>query len=67
MDYEAELLAEARKAIHECPEHRCEIIDLYTLAMGEVADGESAAHEYELFMGSILEINNDINSKGTTS
>jgi hypothetical protein len=56
MDYEAELLAEARKAIKNHPEHRCEIIDLYTLAMGEVADGESADHEYELFMGSLNEI-----------
>jgi hypothetical protein len=56
MDYEAELLAEARKAIAKHPEHRCEIIDLYTLAIGEIEDGESAAHEYELLMGSIQQI-----------
>ena len=56
MDYEAELLQEARKAIAECPEQRSKIIDLYTLAVGEIEDGESAAHEYELFMGSMEEI-----------
>ena len=56
MDYESELLQEARRAIAECPESRCEIIELYTLAVGEIQDGESAAHEYELFMGSINEI-----------
>jgi hypothetical protein len=56
MDYEAQLLAEARKAITAFPAHRCEIIDLYTLAAGEIEDGESAAHEYELFMGSINQI-----------
>ena len=56
MDYQAELLAEARKAIAEIQEHRCEIIELYTLAMGEIGDGESAAHEYELFMGSVAEL-----------
>jgi hypothetical protein len=56
MDYEAELLVEARKAIANHPEHRGEIIDLYTLAVGEIEDGESAAHEYELFMDSIQEI-----------
>lgn len=56
MDYEEELLAEARKAIRECPEHRCEIIDLLRLATGEIEDGESPAHEYELFMGSIEEL-----------
>jgi hypothetical protein len=56
MDYEAELLVEARKAIANHPEHRCEIIDLYTLAVGEIEGGESAAHEYELFMGSIQQI-----------
>jgi hypothetical protein len=56
MDYEAELLAEARKAIAECPKQRSKIIDLYQMAVGEIEDGESAAHEYELFMGSINEI-----------
>ena len=56
MDYEAELLQEARKAIQECPEQRSKIIDLYTLAVDEIQNGESAAHEYELFMGSINEI-----------
>jgi hypothetical protein len=56
MDYEAELLQEARKAIAECPDKRSEIIELYRLAMDEIEDGESAAHEYELFMGSIEEI-----------
>ena len=57
MDYEVELLAEARKAITALPEHRCEIIDLYRLAISEIEAGESAAHEYELFMGGIMEIN----------
>jgi hypothetical protein len=56
MDYEAELLQEARKAIAECPDKRSEIIELYRLAMDEIEDGESAAHEYELFMDSIQEI-----------
>lgn len=56
MDYLAELLSEARKAIAECLEHRSKIIDLYTLAVGEIEDGGSEAHEYELFMGSINEI-----------
>ncbi|VGO18801.1 hypothetical protein [Pontiella sulfatireligans] len=56
MDYEAELLSEARKAIAAHPDHRCEIIDLYTLAVSEIEDGGSAAHEYELFMGGINEI-----------
>lgn len=56
MDYEVELLVEARKAIANNPEHRCEIIDLYSLAVDEIQDGESAAHELELFQGSIDEI-----------
>ncbi len=56
MDYVAELLSEARKAIVECPEHRSKIIDLYSLAVGEIEDGGSEAHEYELFMGEIDEI-----------
>jgi len=59
MDYEAELLSEAKKAIQEYPEHRCEIIDLYSLAIDEIHDGESAANEYELFQGSIGEIRNE--------
>jgi hypothetical protein len=53
MDYEAELLQEARKAIAQCPDHRCEIIELYRLAVGEIECGESAANEYELFVGSV--------------
>ena len=56
MDYEAELLAEARKVLSECPAQRSEILDLYQMAMGEIEDGESAAHEYELFMESLGEI-----------
>jgi hypothetical protein len=56
MDYEAELLSEARKALREDPGHRDAIIDLYTLAIGEIEVGESAAHEYELFMEGISEI-----------
>jgi hypothetical protein len=56
MDYQAELLAEARKAIAACPDKRSDIIELYRLAMDEIGDGESAAHEYELFMDSINEI-----------
>ena len=56
MDYAAELLAEARKALSECPGHRSEILDLYQMAMGEIEEGESAAHEYELFMESVGEI-----------
>jgi len=56
MDYEAELLQEARNALANHPEHRCEIIDLYRLAISEIEDGGSAAHEYELFMGSVDEI-----------
>ena len=56
MDYVAELLAEARKVLAECPGHRSEIIDLYQMAIDEIQEGESAAHEYELFMGSVDEI-----------
>ena len=56
MDYEAELLAEAKKALRKHPAHRSEILDLYQMTMGEIEDGESAAHEYELFMGSLEEI-----------
>ena len=56
MDYQAEILKEARRAIKECSEHRSKIIDLYRLAMDEIQDGESAAHEYELFMNSVNEI-----------
>ena len=56
MDYEAELLSEARKAIVDHPEHRSAISQLYALAMCEIEDGESAAHEYELFLGSMEEI-----------
>jgi hypothetical protein len=56
MDYEAQLLAEARRAVAVYPEHRCEIIECYQLARCEIEEGESAAHEYELFMGSINQI-----------
>ena len=56
MDYEAELLNEARKAIAQYPEHRSAIGQLYALAMCEIEDGESAAHELELFQGSMDEI-----------
>ena len=56
MDYQAEILKEARRAIASHSEQRCEIIDLYSMAMGEIEDGESAAHEYELFMDSVNEI-----------
>ena len=56
MDYLKELLLEARKAIANHPNHRCEIIDLYTLAIDEIQEGGSEAHEYELFQGSIEEI-----------
>ncbi|VGO14094.1 hypothetical protein PDESU_02651 [Pontiella desulfatans] len=56
MDYEKQLLIEARAAIRELPNHRCEIIDLYTVATGEIEEGGSAAHEYELFVGSVDEI-----------
>ena len=56
MDYREQLLTDARKAIAELPEHRCEIIGLCTLAVSEIEDGESAAHEYELFVGSVDEI-----------
>ena len=56
MKYNELLLGEARNAIAKHPEHRCEIIDLFTLAVSEIEDGGSAEHEYELFMGSIEEI-----------
>lgn len=56
MDYREQLLVDARAAIRQLPDHRCRIIDLYTVASGEMEDGESAANEYELFMGSIDEI-----------
>ena len=56
MDYEAELVAETRKVLGECPGHRSEILDLYQMAMSEIEEGESAAHEYELFMDSVGEI-----------
>jgi hypothetical protein len=56
MDYHEELLQEARKAVAERPDLRCEIIDLFNLAVSEIEDEGSAAHEYELFMDSINEI-----------
>ncbi len=56
MDYEAELLKEARRAINEHPRLRSDIIDLYRLAMDEIEDGGSPAHEYELFVDSLNEL-----------
>ena len=57
MNYREELLTEARKAIHNHPDHRSKIIDLLSLAVDEIEDGGSPAHEYELFMGEIEELN----------
>jgi hypothetical protein len=56
MDYEKQLLIDARAAIREFPDHRVEIIDLYTVAVDEIEQGGSAVHEYELFMDSISAI-----------
>lgn len=56
MDFKDELLCEARKAIAGIPEQRTKIIELLSLAIGEIEDGGSEAHEYELFMGEIEEI-----------
>jgi hypothetical protein len=56
MDFKDELLGEARKAIAGFPEQRSKIIDLLSLAIDEIEDGGSPAHEYELFMGEIEEI-----------
>ena len=56
MDYRKELLKEARKAISEMPKRRSDIIDLYRLAVDEMEDGGSEAHEYKLFMDSLEEI-----------
>ena len=56
MDYMAELLREAKRAIEEMPDHRADIIDLYRMAVDEIEDGGSDAHEYELFMSSVEEI-----------
>ena len=56
MDYEAELLDEARKAVAELPGHRGEIIELYRLAKDEIGDGGSPAHEYELFMDALQDL-----------
>ena len=56
MDYREQLLTTARKAIVELPRCRSEIVDLYRLAVGEIEAGESAAHEYELFVGSVDEM-----------
>jgi hypothetical protein len=58
MQDEAELLKEARKAIEEHPEQKTDIIDLYRLAVNEIEDGGSAAHEYELFMDSLQQLTN---------
>ena len=56
MNDRKQLRIEACAAIAELPECRCEIIDLYSLAVSEIEDGESAAHEYELFVGSVDEM-----------
>lgn len=56
MNYPAELFIEAKKAIAKYSEHRCEIIDLYQLAMDEIEEGESEANEYALFMDSVTKI-----------
>ena len=58
MNHETKLLEAAQKAIAEQPDNRSEIIDLYRLAISEMEEGESAAHEYELFMDSINELKN---------
>ena len=63
MDFQDQLLLEARAAIAELPEYRCEIVDLYTLAVTEIEDGGSTAHEYELFMGSVAGIRKEIINK----
>ena len=57
-DYEVALLKEAGKAIAQHPEVRSQIVDLYRLAIDEIEEGESAAHEYDLFMGSLELIKN---------
>jgi hypothetical protein len=57
-DYEVGLLKEAGKAIAQHPEARSQIVDLYRLAIDEIEEGESAAHEYDLFMGSLELIKN---------
>jgi hypothetical protein len=56
MDYQAELRRAAKRAIAARPEHRCAILDLYTLAVDAIEDGASAAHEYGLFIGSLNEL-----------
>lgn len=56
MDYEKQLLAEARAALRSLPEHRCEIIAAYDLAVSEMEDGASAGGEYELFTSRIAEL-----------
>ena len=56
MDYEEQILLEAKKAIEQYPDKRSEIVDLYQMASEAIEDGESAAHEYELFMGSLGEL-----------
>jgi hypothetical protein len=58
MDYEAELLQEAKKAIVEFVEQRSKIIELYRLAIGEIEDGESAAHEQLVLVGLALTVIN---------
>ena len=55
MDYPAELRRAAKMAIAARPEHRGVIMDLYALAVDEIEDGASAAHEYELFIGCVNE------------
>jgi hypothetical protein len=60
MNYEVKLLAEARRAVAVYPEHQCEIIECYQLAQCEIEEGESAAHEFGLFMSSLNEIRKEI-------
>ena len=60
MNYEAQLLTEARRAVAVYPEYRCEIIECYQLARCEIEDGESAHHEFELFMNSIDQIHQEV-------
>jgi len=57
-DYEVVLLKEAGKAIAGHPEARSEIVELYRMAIDEIAEGGSAFHEYELFMEGLDEIKN---------
>jgi hypothetical protein len=66
MEDQAELRRAAKRAIAARPEHRRAILDLYTMAIDEIEDGASAAHEYELFIGSLNELKPG-HSKGALS